>query len=80
MAYVDQLKRDDALSEGLAGDLDKALAEAEQAMRDGNGNRKLSNELKSLAKQLDAKGDSTLTGQRKAALATTLGGMASGLR
>ncbi len=49
-------------------------------MRDGASDRRLSNELKALAKQLDADEDSTATGQRKAALANTLGGMATGLR
>ena len=80
MAYVDQLKRDDALPEALAGDLDKALANAEKATRDGTRDRRLSNELKALAKQLEAEDDDSLTGQRKAALASTLGGMATGLR
>ena len=80
MAYVDQLKREDALPAALAGDLDRALVEAEKAIRDGSSDRRLSNELKSLAKQLDADDEAGMTAQRKAALASALGGMATGLR
>ena len=68
------------VADAIAGDLDRALADAEKATQGGTRDRRLSNQLKALAKQLETDDGDTRTGQRKAALANTLGGMATGMR
>ena len=75
-AYMDQLERDDALSASLAAELSAALEQAESGSRD----RKLSRELKSLAKALNKEGGDGVTAKRRAGLAGTLNGIAAGLR
>jgi len=75
-AYVDQLERDDALSDSMAADLAAALGQAES----GAGDKKLARELKSLAKALQKEGGDGVTAKRRAGLAETLSGIAAGLR
>jgi len=75
-AYIDQLKRDDALSDSMAAELAAALGQAES----GSRNKKLARELKSLAKTLQKAGGDGITAKRRAGLAETLSGMAAGLR
>jgi uncharacterized protein (DUF305 family) len=75
-AYMDQLERDDALSESLAAELAAALEQAES----GASDKKLARELKSLAKALKKEGGDGVTAKRRAGLAGTLRGIAAGLR
>jgi len=75
-AYIDQLVRDDALSDSMAAELAAALGQAESGDRD----KKLSRELKSLAKALQEEGGDGVTAKRRAGLAETLSGIAAGLR
>jgi len=75
-AYIDQLERDDALSDSMAAELAAALDQAES----GAGDRKLARELKSLAKALQKEGGDGVTAKRRAGLAETLSGIAAGLR
>jgi uncharacterized protein (DUF305 family) len=75
-AYIDQLKRDDALSDSMVAELSAALGQAES----GAGDKKLARELKSLAKALNKKGGDGVTAKRRAGLAETLNGIAAGLR
>jgi hypothetical protein len=75
-AYMDQLERDDALSDSMAAELAAALGQAESGARD----KKLARELKSLAKALKKSGGDGVTAKRRAGLAGTLNGIAAGLR
>ena len=75
-AYIDQLARDNALSDSVAADLAAALERAESGARD----KKLTNQLKSLAKALKKEGGEGITAKRRAGLAETLTGIAAGLR
>ena len=75
-AYIDQLERDNALSDSLAAELAAALGQAESGARD----KKLVRELKSLAKALKKEGGDGVTARRRAGLAETLRGIAAGLR
>ena len=75
-AYIDQLVRDDALSDSMAAELAAALGQAESGDRD----KKLARELKSLAKALQEEGGDGVTAKRRAGLAETLSGIAAGLR
>ena len=75
-AYMDQLERDNALSDELVADLAAALDQAENGARD----KKLARKLKSLAKALDDDSGDAITTKRRAGLADTLNGIAAGLR
>jgi uncharacterized protein (DUF305 family) len=75
-AYIDQLERDDALSDSVAADLAAALEQAESGAHD----KKLVGQLKSLAKALKKEGGEGITAKRRAGLAETLSGIAAGLR
>ncbi len=75
-AYMDQLERDDALSESLAAKVAAALLEAES----GASDKQLIRKLKSLAKALKKEGGEGITAMRQAGLAKTLTGIAAGLR
>ena len=75
-AYIDQLVRDDALSDSMAAELAAALGQAESGARD----KKLTRELKSLVKALQKEGGDGVTAKRRAGLAKTLNGIAAGLR
>jgi len=78
-AYIDQLKRDDALSDSLLADLTAALDRAAVKLDDGAHDKKLAKELKSLAKALQSDGDA-ITTRRRAGLAETLSGIVAVLR
>lgn len=75
-AYMDQLERDDALSDSMAAELIAALEQVGSGARD----KKLARELKSLAKALQKEGGDGVTAKRRAGLAGTLNGIAAGLR
>ncbi len=75
-AYIDQLKRDNALSDSLAAELAAALERSESGVHD----RKLAGRLKSLAITLKKEGGEGITARRRAGLAETLTGIAAGLR
>jgi uncharacterized protein (DUF305 family) len=75
-AYIDQLERDDALSDSVAADLAAALEQAESGAHD----KKLVGQLKALAKALKKEGGEGITAKRRAGLAETLSGIAAGLR
>ena len=78
-AYMDQLKRSEALSKGLTDDLNKVLDSAASRLKEGGGDKGLASKLKSLAAKLkSAKGDAT-TKKRRAALGETLIGIAARL-
>jgi uncharacterized protein (DUF305 family) len=75
-AYLDQLKRDEALPESFVTEITAALDRADQQRRD----KGLAGELESLADDLrDGNGDA-ITSKRREALAVTLNGIAARLR
>jgi len=75
-AYMDQLERDDALSDSMSAELAAALEQVGSGSRD----KKLARELKSLAKALRKEGGDGITAKRRTGLAETLTGIAAGLR
>jgi len=79
-AYVDQLAAGNALSPSLADNLGAALADSTVVLQEGGRDRKLAARLKTLAKDLDGRGDDATTQKRKTALAGTLEGIAARLR
>jgi hypothetical protein len=78
-AYLDQLQRDEGLSEALVAGVQETLTAAEKALKDSNRDRKLARELDTIAKSLESVAIGT-TQQRKNGLAKTLTGMADRLR
>jgi len=81
-AYLDQLRRGDALSAAFAADLDGALDLAASALRNGGRDAELAVRLESLAlaAAVASGADEGITATRRAALAETLGGIAAKLR
>ena len=73
-AYMDQLARENALSEGMTADLNKALDRSEDLLEGGGHDSGLANQLGSLASNLDH------ANSRAMALADTLKGIASKLQ
>ncbi len=80
-AYLDQLERDEGLSESLAADLAEALDRSAVQLRGGARDEDLAGGLQSLAAALaeEGKGDAVAK-QRRAALGETLRGIGSRLR
>ena len=78
-AYLDQLARDAALSQGFAEELSKALDRAEERLGEDKRDRGLARSLERMAKQLP-NDESSISGRRQAGLAETLGGIAARLR
>lgn len=79
-AYIDQLKRDNALSSTAIADLDNALSSAAEQLADGSSDQAVARQLSSLAASLNAGNGDTTTQQRRTALADTLSKMAERLR
>ncbi len=79
-AYLDQLERDKALSTSLAADLVVALHRSAAQLEEGTRDRSLAARLDSLSKAVDGESGDSITKKRKAALAKTLGGIATRLR
>ncbi len=78
--YIDQLQRDNALSESFVNDLTEALARTESQLQDGAPDQELAAKLESLAADLGEDSDDAITKRRQAGLADTLGGIATRLR
>ncbi|MEX2495400.1 MAG: hypothetical protein WD448_04885 [Woeseia sp.] len=78
-AYLDQLKRSNALSTSVVSDITEALARAASSLQDGARDRRLATRLQSLAKGLDAGDGDAVTAKRRAALSETLNGIAARL-
>jgi hypothetical protein len=78
-AYMDQLARSNSLSGSLMADLNAALDSSESQLESGASNSDLAANLAALAAGLGDDGDAATT-KRRAALADTLGGIASRLR
>ncbi len=74
-AYVDQLSRDGTLSASTAGAISSALDSTTAALGNGKRDRRLASTLRSLAGDLDGRGD-----DRQAALASTLNDLSVRLR
>lgn len=81
-AYIDQLRRDDALDAGRADALADVLGRAEAGLAGGGRDRGLARELDDLAKAVtrDAGKADALARNRLSALGVTLGGIAARLR
>ncbi len=79
-AYLDQLKRSDALSTSVVADLTAALDTAASRLEEGGRDRQLARRLQSLAAGLDGGGGDALTTKRRAGLSETLNGIATRLR
>jgi len=78
-AYIDQLNRDDALSDSQNASLGAALDRADSRLDAGGSDAELAASLESLAAGLGDDGNAA-TMKRKAALGETLGGIAASLR
>ena len=78
-AYMDQLKRADALSSDLEAELNAALVEAEQKLSAGDRDKQLSATIKSLAKSLSRNSKSSKAARSLAGLTETLQGIATRL-
>lgn len=74
-AYIDQLNRDDLLSDAQNAGLSAALDSADAMMGSGGSDADLAEQLASLAAGLNADGVG-ITGRRRSALADTLNGIA----
>ncbi len=79
-AYVDQLRRSDALASAVIEDLGAALALAEARLADGASDARLAARLSALADALDDEAGDTVTARREAGLAETLSRLATRLR
>ena len=80
-AYVDQLVRDEALSRSVAKEITAALDRSESRLEEGKSDDELAESLESMATTLATEGaDDTIADRRRAALAETLGEIATRLR
>ncbi|MEO1137608.1 MAG: DUF305 domain-containing protein, partial [Pseudomonadota bacterium] len=79
-AYIDQLQRDDALSDSLASDLNSVLDRAAAPLAEGSDDREIARTLESLADQLPSDSDDTMTRKRADMLGDTLKAIAARLR
>ena len=79
-AYVDQIRRSDALSSPVIEDLDTALALAESRIDEGANDGRLAARLESLAEDLGGGTGDSVVLKRKAGLAETLRSLAARLR
>ena len=78
-AYVEQLRRDEAIPVTLSADLDAVLERSAEQLGNGARDRDLAARLKSLAKAARVGGGEVTTQNRRAALAMTLTGIADQL-
>ena len=79
-AYIDQLERGEAMSASTVADLNAALDRSASQLQDGARDEALAASLESLAADLQADSGDVTTKNRRAALAETLGGIATRLR
>ncbi len=79
-AYLDQLKRDNALEANYINDLSTALDRADEQLGAGTRDRGLARTLEQLASTLGEDTGSAITAGRRVALADTLDGIAARLR
>jgi len=80
LAYIDQLKRADALSESLVSDLYTALDMSAVELQSNNRDKGLANKIEALAKKVAVDGDHASAHRSRMALAETLTGIAVALR
>jgi len=78
-AYIDQLTRDEAISDSLVADLESVLDSSAARIQNGSSDKALAAELNSLAAALEDEGGDAITSRRRTALADTLSGIAVGL-
>jgi uncharacterized protein (DUF305 family) len=79
-AYIDQLERSDSLPASTVADLNAALDRSALQLQDGARDDELAASLESLAANLEEDDSDAITKNRRAALAETLGGIATRLR
>ena len=79
-AYLDQLARGNALSASVAADLDATLSRSDSMIQDSGRDEELAARLESLAAAVEADAGDGITTGRRAALAETLGEIATRLR
>jgi len=80
LAYIDQLKRDNALSESLVADLYTALDLAAVELQSASRDKGLAGDLEGLANTVVQDGGNAIALRRRGALADTLNGIAASLR
>jgi len=79
-AYIDQLQRSNSLPASTVADLNAALDRSASQLEDGARDEELAASLELLAADLEEDGSDAITKNRRAALAETLGGIATRLR
>jgi len=80
LAYIDQLKRSNALSESQIADLHTALDLAAAELQSDSRDKGLARDLEALAKKVAKDGGGAIALRQRAALADTLNGIAASLR
>jgi len=80
LAYIDQLKRSNALSESMVADLYNALDVSAVELQTNASNKGLAGELDRLAEKVANEGGNASTLRSRTALASTLNGIAAALR
>jgi hypothetical protein len=80
LAYIDQLKRGNALSESQVADLYTALDLSAVQLQSDNRDKSLAGDLEELAKALSKDGGDAVVLRQRTALADTLNGIAAALR
>ncbi len=78
-AYLDQLSRQNSVSEAELASIGALIDQAESALAAGNGSRALAADLESRAAALKGAGEGSSAGRQTAGLATVLEGMATRL-
>ncbi len=79
-AYIDQLKRSDALAGSVAADLSVALAHSAALLQSDGRDKELAGRLELLAVVIEDDGGDAITTRRRAGLAATLSGIAAKVR
>ena len=79
-AYIDQLKRNNALSDAMLADLSAALDSAAMPLQNGSRDKALATRIKKLAATLNDKSAGANTLRQRAGLSETLKGIAARLR
>ncbi len=79
-AYMDQLKRSDALSDSLQADVNAVLTQWTEQVETGGRHKKLRTRLNSLAKSVKSGAGDASAARQRAGLAETLKGLAAQLR
>jgi uncharacterized protein (DUF305 family) len=79
-AYIDQLERNNAISDASKAELGEALDSADARLGEGARDARLARRMESLAKSLADDGGNAIDSKRRAALADTLNGIAASLR